>query len=341
MLGPSHTHRARNWCGTVFDLAWRPPPLEENDIRYIVYQNEVAPDTGTEHIQFYVEFRKSVRRTAAFRLLGIRCHLESRKGTREQARQYCMKQDTRKEGTEPVELGEWVAGDGSGRRGGSMAAVLDLVRQGHHPRSEAVVEAGPAAVLRYQRSLMSFYDDYIRRASTEEREVKITTYYGPPRTGAQHTPPPPPASAGKSRRAWWEAKALGLGTPFSKHPGTVWWCGYDASKVVLFEDLSHEDRRPQRELLRLFDRYPVSIQYKGGTTWAAWTHIFITSNEHPCWWYDGGDMAQYRQSPLFRRLEQEHGSQVVHMVRLAAAKRNLGPVTTMWTGPGSMGNSNH
>ena len=80
---------------------------------YLVYQVEVSPTTGAFHIQGYVEFARSVRLNSAKKLLGDpAAHLEPRQGSRDQARAYCMKEDSRADHEQagPWEFGEWSSG---------------------------------------------------------------------------------------------------------------------------------------------------------------------------------------------------------------------------------------
>jgi len=72
---------------------------------YCVFQRE-AGDEGTVHLQGYVEFNKKLRITQIAALLAPLngAHWEKRRGTRQQARDYCMKDDTRLEGHVPQEV---------------------------------------------------------------------------------------------------------------------------------------------------------------------------------------------------------------------------------------------
>jgi len=95
----------RNWCFTTFSL---PPKVPEGNkhFRYCVYQIEKCPETDRNHAQGYVEFTRTMRMKAiktAFQDDSM--HLEPRQGSREQARAYCMKEDTRVE--PPKEYGTW------------------------------------------------------------------------------------------------------------------------------------------------------------------------------------------------------------------------------------------
>ena len=104
------THRA--WLGTSFaiDDFVLPEPAEDNYVRYGIAQREVCPDTEREHVQFYIEFTRPVRMAHVKRIVADpAAHLEQRRGTRDQARQYCSKEETRKPGTQPQEVPLWIA----------------------------------------------------------------------------------------------------------------------------------------------------------------------------------------------------------------------------------------
>lgn len=112
------TSRARHWCFTLNN------PTEQELLTlsglsatspactYLVYQIEEGWN-GTRHVQGYIEFNTAFRFTTVKRLICPRVHLEKRRGSRDQARDYCMKEETRIEG--PYEYGTWIPG-GQGRR---------------------------------------------------------------------------------------------------------------------------------------------------------------------------------------------------------------------------------
>lgn len=102
--------RRRNWCITQFNFEqWDASDVHlRPDFRYLVYQTETCEKTGRPHQQAYVEFKKALHFGVVKAIFGNDAHLEGRRGTRDEARKYCMKEDTRMPGTEPIELGEWV-----------------------------------------------------------------------------------------------------------------------------------------------------------------------------------------------------------------------------------------
>lgn len=84
--------RFRNICFTSFNEV--APVFDEESMAYMIYQQEKAPTTGKLHWQGYVEFKEQTTTKNAKRFLGDSTHLEARKGSQEQAINYCKKSDT-------------------------------------------------------------------------------------------------------------------------------------------------------------------------------------------------------------------------------------------------------
>lgn len=146
---------ARAWCWTFFlpDEA-RPVPTPEEQVaaqhnaalRYFVCQREIAPETGRVHWQAYGEFTAPCKFTAVqyairvclrnqrFReLRSGEWHAERRRGRRDQARDYCRKDESRdpREGSGPFEWGMYLisSADWSLERC-HIDAVFDLYMKG-------------------------------------------------------------------------------------------------------------------------------------------------------------------------------------------------------------------
>ena len=112
---------ARTW---VFTINNPESPLDFSDkeaVRYCVYQEETG-ENGTRHYQGYLELTRTHTLNMLKKLKGFeRAHFEQRRGSRDQARQYAMKEDTRVAG--PWEHGVWV------RSGQGNRTDLDTVRR--------------------------------------------------------------------------------------------------------------------------------------------------------------------------------------------------------------------
>lgn len=141
--------RSRTWCFTLNNPAFPTDELPtHDDERYVVWQRERGAN-GTVHLQGYAEFTKPLRLGAVKAWLPT-AHFETRRGTRDEAREYCRKADTRDDGADagPFERGSFAEG-GQGNRSDLREAV-DALREGG---IRAVVEQHPTAFVKYHRGL--------------------------------------------------------------------------------------------------------------------------------------------------------------------------------------------
>lgn len=228
--------------------------------RYLVYQRERCPDTGKEHWQGYVEFHKTMRIKGAQEALKIpKAHMEKRRGTRDEARNYCMKEDSRLWG--PYEHGTWIEGQGART---DVINCCNIILNGGDMKD--VAEAHPASFVRLYRGLTAFA---LVMAKPRTVKTRVRIYYGF-RTGT-----------GKSRMA-----AFDLPNAFWMTEEKGWWDGYTGQKEIIMDDFN--PRAYSREfMLRLMDRNGMTVPIKGGTvTWAC-EELIITTNHNPEDWYTG------------------------------------------------------
>lgn len=141
--------QARAWCLTLNN-----PPFPTDELpahpreRYVCWQRERGAN-GTVHIQGYIELDRPCR-LGAMRAWLPAAHFEPRNGTREQARAYCRKDDTRDEGDDagPYERGDFSRG-GSGARNDLADACATLRQHG----LKRVAEDHPTAFVKFSRGL--------------------------------------------------------------------------------------------------------------------------------------------------------------------------------------------
>lgn len=245
--------KLRNYCWTYFadELV-----IEENDdIKYCVFQKEKCPDTGKIHFQGYTEFKKPMRIKAAQEALGIEnAHMEKRLGTRDQARDYCMKDDTRVEG--PWEIGDFGSG-GQGRR-------KDLLKLKERALTEDVSNVILSNdVSNFQQ--MRFVEHLQKYRRPYEGPRNIRYYYGASGTN-------------KSRTAVSEANETSEDyNEISYYNG--YWIGYNGSSKVIINDL--RANVPLNEILKITDRYKIYLNVKGSVLpWMA-KDIWITCDRSP------------------------------------------------------------
>lgn len=246
-------------------------PLPE-PLRYLVYQEEVG-ERGTRHFQGYMEFKTPVRVSQVKSLVGTnRIHLERRRGTREQAREYAMKEDTRVDG--PFEFGEFKSG-GQGKRN-DIIQLKELIDSG--ASKKAIWDAQPANFLRYQRGIAAAMQV---TSPPTERPLEVIYCYGLPGTG-------------KSR---WAASLGGADSVYWK-PKSKWWDGYESQSIVVLDDWD-QTWFSWTELLRILDRYPLWLEIKGGSIPARWTKVIITTNRKP---WETYNPLKFPLMALFRRV---------------------------------------
>lgn len=157
-----------HWCGTVnpghldggtelteadlmtaFRQAWGGVSAD-SAVRYACGQIEVA-STGTLHIQCYIEYTRSQRRSRVKATLNG-SH-EPRFGTRAQARKYCRKSDSRIEAL--PEVGIWLAPKELDKDSNPKWRALSLVTQGFTPVEIAVRD--PEAFFTHHRAIQELH----------------------------------------------------------------------------------------------------------------------------------------------------------------------------------------
>ncbi len=253
--------RGRNWCFTLNNYTVAERARFETlaglpEVRYMVFQEEVA-GTGTPHLQGYVEFVK------AFRLNGVkafftapRLHLERRRGTAGQASDYCQKAASRKPGTEVFE-------SGTIQRGGFTEVVL-AVKDGMNLADAA--EVYPEQFVKHSGGLAK-----LRAITMPERAwaMEVLIFYGPTRAGKSF----------KAHKDYPDAYAAS----WPAKNGVFWWPLYDGQETVIMDEFRHQV--PMDVMLRLLDRYPLKVQFKGGWSTFCSKRIVITTNIDPTEWY--------------------------------------------------------
>lgn len=230
--------------------------LNNEQLEYIIFQEETG-ESGTPHLQGYC-YAKNPKSLDAWRKFfgstrGICPHIEHARGTAAENRQYCSKENCRIPGTSTRESGTLPQ---QGKRN-DLGAVVQSINEGASMRD--LLERHPGEFIKFSRGITA-----ARLLTTPTRKWKTEIYwlYGPTGTGKSRI------VAEVAPNAYW------------KNPTTKWWDGYDMHEDVVIDDY-RRDFCTFADLLRLFDRYPVILESKGGSFNFVARRIFVTTPHSP------------------------------------------------------------
>ncbi|AIF76250.1 Rep [Bat circovirus] len=271
---------SRNWVFTDNNPSDDTPSWPEA-VKYAVWQKERG-ENGTEHLQGYIELQ-TPRRLPFVKGILPRAHWEIRRGTQQQARDYCTKEDTRI-------AGPWTHGELHINTPGQRNDFLALKEAADNGMSEKQLWLEfPAVMDRSWRSITRY-----RSLTTNPRDwvTRIYLLIGKP-------------GIGKTRfcrriapNAYW------------KQCDTKWWDGYDGHEDVVLDDFYGWIQF--RTMLRLCDRYAEMVESKGGQHQFLAKRLFITSNGEPREWYP--NIPDNRFDALQRRLD-EFGTRITDLTQ--------------------------
>lgn len=219
---------------------------------YICYGLEVAPDTGTKHIQGYIELNQAQRFTYLHKYFNFtrngklnKFHIDIANGTAEQNKKYTSKDGDFYEFGEPLTQG----------------ARSDL------REIKAAIKEDP-------KSLKAVVDEYGNNYQQLKYAEALPKYYLPERNS--DTPP----------TVYWIFGSTGIGKTkmvsdtFSDicYVSTYKWLGtgYNQNECFLLDDFREFDL-PFQTLLKITDRYPFTLEMKGSQLPLNSPYIVFTS----------------------------------------------------------------
>jgi len=242
-----------------------------NPCTYAVFQLEIAPETGRRHVQAYVEMEKAVTLAFLKKHFGNSIHAEIRRGTQQQAIDYCTKEESRERGCEPEIFGTPMKTNAKGKTAGA---------RNDWKKCHALVDEGQSTLdvlhelphLTPNIKAIEHYRFLVNLHKTRSAKTKLIVLYGDPGTGKTST-----AISMCGEDDYYLVPADGK---------DLWWDGYDCDKhkTVIFDEFTGA-RMPMTLLNQLADRCKLHLQVKGGHTVFLAERIIVTSNFAPKdWW---------------------------------------------------------
>ena len=216
---------------------------------------EIAPKTGTPHLQCFVSFQHEKSLNAAKKYMGLE-YIEFMydDSTPYKAAQYCKKEGSYyEEGTPPKQQGK--------RK--DLADIKHLVSQNHTIKEmlddNTLVNYQQ---LRYAEGLKKYYE------KTRTEKPTVIWYYGRPGTG-------------KTYKAYEKlAEQTEEDNIYVAMDTGQWWEGYDGQEYVIIDDL-RGDFMKFNGFIKLLDRYQYRVQTKGSSRQFVAKVIIITSPFRP------------------------------------------------------------
>lgn len=268
--------RSRGWCFTVNNY-------QEDDIdrlddlsnvsTYLCYGKEVAPTTGTPHLQGYIYFDNAKTFSKIQKLLPKGAHIELAKGNALENNSYCKKEGDFKEfGTRPAQ----------GKRN-DIELVKDEINSGRGMR-DIIEIASNYQTLKTAEMILKY------KEKKRNWKPSVIWIYGD-------------SGSGKTKTAY----EL-LSNPYRKTNSTgKWWDGYDGDEDVILDDIKDTSKEMYSSLLELLDRYDTRVEVKGGSRQFLAKRIIVTSLLHPRVMYD-----QYNNAvEILRRIDEIKHFQII------------------------------
>lgn len=233
----------RNFVFTINN--WTEKELEDLKLfnyKYIVVGKETGKKNGTPHLQGYCELNTQMRLNAIHRISPRMAGIDTRRGTQSQAIDYCKKD---------MEFIEFGTPRQQGKRDD-----LDNVR-------ELALDCGLREVTCFANAQQIAVAQKFLTYNEEGRnwEMNIIWITGP-------------SGCGKSRMAHELAP-----NAYCKD-GSKWWDGYDGHEDIIIDDF-RDSWWDITYMLKLLDRYPFRVEYKGGYRQMRAKRIIVTSIKHP------------------------------------------------------------
>lgn len=240
----------RRWCFTLngySELELKKMSEQIDGVKYMCFGKEIAPSTNMKHLQGWCYLVNPMSLKGVKNLISERAHWENCRADIESNDLYCTKD-------KDVTIWGELPNQGSRK---DLKAIRNAIFQDGLTMDYVLDLCDNYQQLKYAEGLMKY------QKCCKTRDVKIHWFWGKTGTGKTYT-----AIQECGDDYWISGRNL------------KWWQNYTGQKKVIIDDF-RKDFCTFHELLRITDRYPYNIEYKGSSTWLKATDIYITSCYHP------------------------------------------------------------
>lgn len=240
-------------------------PFIEPKLSYLCQQQESCPTTGRLHWQVYVETTRPTSleyfKKWVFKTTSRKPHILIASGLPSENKVYCSKPRTAITSTftEDGIISEDKTGQG---KRNDLVAIVDLVKEGVDVQD--IITQIPQA-LKFLNHIER-YSSLLKGKSKYKDHFEITYVWGP-------------AGTGKSHYVYNIIKDLQWHRPLISGKN-IWFEGYKGEDVLWLDDFDFR-KFDREEMFHILDKYPVTVQCKGGSHQHHITNVYITSNVNP------------------------------------------------------------
>jgi len=263
------------WCFTWYpgEELWRPVSLDElTDCVFLVWQEEKCPTTGRLHLQGYMRFNKRKRWNQVLNLLRKYMPEPSSLFLKRAIKpelacvRYCSKDETRWPEGKRAKLGQQLETAGKQGHRSDLAEHAQAVLAGKRV-SQLATEA-PEQIVMHAKGWMTL-ESMVMTAkwSAVNRDITVTVLWGP-------------TNKGKSHRVRTAEPSL-----FVAKPGRGPWDSYEYQPAVLLDEFGMGSQWDINEMKNLMDKWPCELNCRFANKWAAWSRMYIISQDPPHSWY--------------------------------------------------------
>jgi len=284
---------SRNWVFTLNNPTCDELLHSSLQVKLLVASLERG-EFGTPHYQGYLELTTSRNLSQVRAIFQESVHLEPRRGTRNQALSYALKTYREELLTLTTSVNSATLTTLNARlsnQGWNLYGLKSMIIIGYDGSYQELIELGQTKkpvskrLKEIQKSIQDGASDLAIANLDFELYVKYHKAFShysllcaqPRNFKTRIIVIQGPTGTGKSKfclefdqHAYWK-------------PRGNWWDGYTGQPTCIIDEFY--GWLPWDLLLRLADRYPLSVEYKGGSVNFCSKTIIITTNKHPNCWY--------------------------------------------------------
>ena len=242
--------QSKNYAFTEYNMEmdWKSFWDKNNDVlAYIRIGEEICPSTKRLHYQGWLQFNNK-KRFGGMKKLLPKANFGACIASEEHNDNYCKKDN------KYVSYGKWTK---QGCRS-DLELLQKDIRNGM--KKDEIMEKHFSLFCRHRNGINEYLSRYQNKSVPKWRNLEIYYIYGSTGTG-------------KTRASvkYTDYKTEGY--------NLKWWDGYNGEESILIDEYNNDVNITK--LLNLLDGYKLRLEVKGGTTYARWNKVYITSNLSP------------------------------------------------------------